>query len=610
MSSPEPTDHSLLREFCEHGSAAAFRCLADRYAGLVFSTALRRTGQRPLAEEVAQNVFAVLARKATALSRPEVRLAAWLHRATVLEASQACRREARRQRVMKDYTHHVETQSAEDAARWRTVLPELDSALDALPSRDRELLIARFFEDRPYRDIAMASGRTEAALMQQQHRALERLAATFRRRGIAVPAAALAAGLGSTLTEAAPAGLATSLAASAPAAAGTLTAGRLFWHSIEIFMQTKSRLALVSAAAVCLLGGTGAFLDGKSDAFAEATARLHMTSAAPVTPSRAIIPPTGPRSGSPGARTAPAPEDLRTRLDRIVAAWRAAPDRRERMIAIDLLDRLPVSEVPDALEYLESLRSEYGLFLDLGKRIAVLWGAAQPAPSLQWLTATLPREHRGEPMQAMLTAWAAREPEAAVKWWQNVVDSLDFPIAEDAFERFEPVLYTGWASKDPAGLIASLTSSSGWENDGIGPESPVHAKVLGLATAAANPTSRTAVLDSIRAVEAEPARASLAMHATLALSTSDPEAARGWVTSLKFQDPTHRNHLLGETAMIHTVMQAMAPAEAVAWLRRHTDAATVTETIDRFARENDDPDRTELIDELRTAAAQPNHQQP
>lgn len=64
---------AALREFVE-GAAPAFAALTERYAGLVYSAALRRTGSPEVAEEVAQNVFTILARKAPRLLRENVPL--------------------------------------------------------------------------------------------------------------------------------------------------------------------------------------------------------------------------------------------------------------------------------------------------------------------------------------------------------------------------------------------------------------------------------------------------------------------------------------------------------------------------------------------------------
>jgi DNA-directed RNA polymerase specialized sigma24 family protein len=89
---------ALLAAYLEAGrSESAFVALVDRVAGLVLSSALRRTGNAALAEEVAQNVLAVLARKAAAL-RSHPNLSAWIFRTTQLESARAMRSEYRHTR--------------------------------------------------------------------------------------------------------------------------------------------------------------------------------------------------------------------------------------------------------------------------------------------------------------------------------------------------------------------------------------------------------------------------------------------------------------------------------------------------------------------------------
>jgi hypothetical protein len=47
------TDSELLSRFSEKDDEAAFRILAERYAGLIYHTALRRAGDPELAREIA-----------------------------------------------------------------------------------------------------------------------------------------------------------------------------------------------------------------------------------------------------------------------------------------------------------------------------------------------------------------------------------------------------------------------------------------------------------------------------------------------------------------------------------------------------------------------------
>ena len=71
-------DMDLVREFAVNGSETAFATLVQRHVNLVYSAALRQLGNSHEAEEVAQAVFLILARKARRL-RPGTILSGWLY---------------------------------------------------------------------------------------------------------------------------------------------------------------------------------------------------------------------------------------------------------------------------------------------------------------------------------------------------------------------------------------------------------------------------------------------------------------------------------------------------------------------------------------------------
>ncbi|SPE56988.1 RNA polymerase, sigma-24 subunit, ECF subfamily (fragment) [Verrucomicrobia bacterium] len=83
MFSTEMNDWSLLRQYVERHSEAAFETLVRRHLDMVYSAAWRQARDADLAEEVAQAVFVLLARKAPHL-RGGVVIAGWLYRHRLL----------------------------------------------------------------------------------------------------------------------------------------------------------------------------------------------------------------------------------------------------------------------------------------------------------------------------------------------------------------------------------------------------------------------------------------------------------------------------------------------------------------------------------------------
>ncbi|MFT4638616.1 MAG: DNA-directed RNA polymerase specialized sigma24 family protein [Verrucomicrobiales bacterium] len=89
--------HTLLWQYVHDRTDAAFEQIVRQHAGLVYSSAMRRTQTPTLAEEVPQQVFCHLARKAKDLPG-DVILSGWLYRHTRFTAAKLMRGEARRTR--------------------------------------------------------------------------------------------------------------------------------------------------------------------------------------------------------------------------------------------------------------------------------------------------------------------------------------------------------------------------------------------------------------------------------------------------------------------------------------------------------------------------------
>ncbi|MES2708970.1 MAG: sigma-70 family RNA polymerase sigma factor [Verrucomicrobiota bacterium] len=247
----EKTEHDLLGRFVRNGDEAAFREIVRRYLGLVLGTATRITGRPPLAEEVAQDVFALMAARAAALLRGQVPLAAWLHRTARFKAMRAVAAEQRRARKLERLMNEPDT-SPDDPQEFQEALrPHLDAAMDALPSADRDVILLHFYERLPHSRIAERLGASPEAIRQRSRRAVERLAKLLgARRGVVVPAAVLTAGLSQSLTGPASAALAASIAQTALAAAPSVSVLSLSVNILQTMNTTQT--AAIAVTVLCL----------------------------------------------------------------------------------------------------------------------------------------------------------------------------------------------------------------------------------------------------------------------------------------------------------------------------------------------------------------------
>lgn len=198
------SDENLLNSFVESGDEQAFRRLAERYSGLIFHAALRILNERTLAEDVAQRVLGVLAKKAAHVSRGSAPLPAWLHRTTILEARSARRIESRHHRKKAALMNTPTDPSHPIDPAWHEALPHLDVAIDKLPESDRHVLLLHFVNEMTFPEIARRVGRSAAAVQKQSRRALESLHRSLVSRGAKISLGLLTAGLTAEMAKAGP----------------------------------------------------------------------------------------------------------------------------------------------------------------------------------------------------------------------------------------------------------------------------------------------------------------------------------------------------------------------------------------------------------------------
>ncbi len=212
-------DLELLREYATRKSEEAFAALVKRHVDFVYSTSVRLVRDVHLAEEITQAVFLVLAKKAGKIPRGTV-LPGWLYKTTRFTASHALRAKLRRERyeyqALQAMTPVIGPQQA-----WREIAPLLDEALAKLGEAERNSILLRYIEKKPFREVARALGISEDAAKKRTARALEKLRTHFAKRQVVWPTTAIIAALSNCAVEAAPAKLASAILASAAASAVT-----------------------------------------------------------------------------------------------------------------------------------------------------------------------------------------------------------------------------------------------------------------------------------------------------------------------------------------------------------------------------------------------------
>ena len=173
-----PAD-ALQQEWLEVQAAvqdrAMFRPLYERYFEQVFRFVFRRTADEALTADLSSQVFLKAMQRLDSYSFQGVPFSAWLFRIACNEIGQHYRN-VQKNRVVSAEDIHLgqlaEEMEEEDGARKYEALL---GALGELEPEDMALVEMRFFEERPFKEIADILGISEANAKMRTYRILERM---------------------------------------------------------------------------------------------------------------------------------------------------------------------------------------------------------------------------------------------------------------------------------------------------------------------------------------------------------------------------------------------------------------------------------------------------
>ncbi len=249
-------DDKLLSEHARTGSDAAFAQIVARHLPLVYRACRRELGSDTLAEDAAQVVFLLLARKAKTL-RAGPSLAGWLFQTARFVAKDVRKQEARRLRreeaVMQESVHQQTTPVSE----WDSLEPLLNPALATLKPADREAVLLRFFEGHTLAETGTLLGLSEDAARMRVTRALEKLRRYLVSHGAAVTSLVLTGFLTAEAAHPVPAHAAEVITQGTLQAISTGPTANVLLLSKGVSQTMKViKLKYAALAASVLVGGT------------------------------------------------------------------------------------------------------------------------------------------------------------------------------------------------------------------------------------------------------------------------------------------------------------------------------------------------------------------
>jgi RNA polymerase sigma factor (sigma-70 family) len=231
-------DQQLLDRFTHGREEAAFAALVRRHGPLVLGVCRRVLRQEQDAEDVFQATFLVLARKAGSVGR-RASLGTWLYRVAYNMALKARKQATARQKREERSARREETDPL-DEVTGRELLAVFDEELQALPECERVALVLCYLEGKTRDEAAREAGCSESTLKRRLERGKQRMRTRLARRGVALPAALLAAGLAQGAKAAVPALL----------TAGAVKAGLLVASGQAIAGVVSARAAALAAGTV------------------------------------------------------------------------------------------------------------------------------------------------------------------------------------------------------------------------------------------------------------------------------------------------------------------------------------------------------------------------
>ncbi len=451
-------------------SEEAFTSLVTSLSGLVYSCALRRTGNAQQAEEVTQNVFAIMARKAAALLQ-HPSLEAWTLETTRLEVAALMRSEARRQRKLAALAAVTEIASPSSSdtmnlsSTWEDALPALDEALHSLSIQDRDIVLQRFYVGKKFQEIAAATGQTEASCKMRLKRALEKLCLRLSNRGVSLTVTALASLLTTDYARSAPLQSSAVLASKALTASSSLSSSTLLLNTLQTMSNVKaSALTVAAVLALAAFPLSSQYAEGSRLQTQLASQAMVAAASRPV-PVAAVNTSNrkSDRNVSGMIAALDQPSDNISLIRSLVTS--GYTDTLKEQMILAKISQMPTEARTQLLEELSKFPCNQPLKESIASSITQLSPVVSPRENLERM---IQLGQRGSDIGNYMSDWAKTDPVAALQWYQETKAAGKFyPGLDNEFQKETACQFINGAVKTDPQLAMDFYQATPREEMGV-----------------------------------------------------------------------------------------------------------------------------------------------
>jgi len=172
----ENPDYDLVRRFL-NGDESSFNQLARKYQAKIYWHARRMTGNHLDADEIVQEVLLVLFEKLKNFNF-QSSLFTWIYRITITRSINYIKRQKLRRFVSFDEEENCGLSTDDEIVKNiedKEKLKKLDSVLQILPEKQREIFLLRHFDELSYEEIAQITGKSVGGLKANYFHAFEKV---------------------------------------------------------------------------------------------------------------------------------------------------------------------------------------------------------------------------------------------------------------------------------------------------------------------------------------------------------------------------------------------------------------------------------------------------